>query len=207
MMDQNFKICTKCNKSLLLENFSMRISAKQIRRSECRQCSAKRYEQWEYKNTEHKKEYYEKNKKIISLKNKTWKEKNLDRVKKQRKERDMKNKEKLQSQRKAYRTKYAQQEKNYALKRKFGISLEEYNLMFEKQKGACAICNRPERVMCEGKIKNLCIDHNHDTGKVRQLLCNSCNTAIGFFDENIHFLDSAIKYLIIHNEQKCHFIN
>ena len=77
---------------------------------------------------------------------------------------------------------------------KYGISLTDYNIMFQKQIGYCAICGK-----CQSKLKKpLYVDHNHLTGKVRGLLCGKCNSALGYLDvDNSHtlFLINAINYL------------
>ncbi len=65
------------------------------------------------------------------------------------------------------------------LKYKYGISLEQYKQMFTEQSGLCAVCNKPEKAKRLGKIKDLSVDHCHKTGKVRGLLCQSCNIAEG----------------------------
>lgn len=57
-------------------------------------------------------------------------------------------------------------------KRLFGITLEEYDRMFEEQNGLCAICRKPP------KNYRLAVDHDHDTGAVRGLLCPPCNRAL-----------------------------
>lgn len=75
------------------------------------------------------------------------------------------------------------------LKRRYGITLEEYEKMFAEQDGKCAIC---KGVCPTGR--NLAVDHDHDTGKVRGLLCSRCNQGIGQL-RNIAILQSAITYL------------
>ena len=77
------------------------------------------------------------------------------------------------------------------IKNKYNISLEEYNILFEKQKGFCAICYRHQT---EFK-RRLAVDHSHSTGEVRSLLCNNCNTALGLMNEDVNRLQSAINYL------------
>lgn len=79
------------------------------------------------------------------------------------------------------------------LKRKYGITPEEYQSMGEKQGWVCAICGKPETRKWRGKVTKLSVDHNHKTGKVRKLLCNSCNSLIK--GESIELLENAIKYL------------
>lgn len=65
------------------------------------------------------------------------------------------------------------------LKTKFGITPEEYDAMLHKQRGKCAICRQPEKVVG----KSLAVDHDHKTGKVRGLLCGSCNQLLGIFED------------------------
>ena len=73
----------------------------------------------------------------------------------------------------------------------YGIMVEDYETMRSEQKGCCAICGKHES-KC---TKRLHIDHCHATGKVRGLLCGSCNTAIGLLGDDIERLKYAIRYL------------
>ena len=85
--------------------------------------------------------------------------------------------------------------RNSWLKRQYGISLAEYEEMLRKQNGLCAICNLPERRVVNGTKFQLNVDHNHNTGKVRGLLCFVCNTALGKFGDSKVLLEKAINYL------------
>ena len=76
------------------------------------------------------------------------------------------------------------------LKNKYGITLEDYDRMIEDQNGVCAICGG---ININGR--RLGVDHNHETGEIRALLCNYCNHIIGDAKENIIILQSAINYL------------
>lgn len=80
--------------------------------------------------------------------------------------------------------------------RRYGITLEQYEQMLEAQGGVCAICGRPERskVYKHGP-RSLAVDHGHETGRIRGLLCFSCNTNLGKFDHDLDLLRSAIEYL------------
>lgn len=80
------------------------------------------------------------------------------------------------------------------LKTKYGMSLEEYNLMYEQQGGCCAICGIHERDS-SGRWHKLHIDHSHITNKVRGLLCNDCNIGIGYLKDNPEILLNASRYL------------
>ena len=87
---------------------------------------------------------------------------------------------------------------NWRLKYKFNMSLDEYNSLLEAQGHKCAICGQPEMVTRNGIPKMMCIDHDHETGKVRGLLCNNCNRGIGLIGESPDWLQKAINYLSLH---------
>ena len=72
-------------------------------------------------------------------------------------------------------------------KSKYGITSEEYAAFVEQQNGVCAICEQPDR--------RIGVDHDHATGKVRGLLCNHCNRALGSFGDDPERLAQAIRYL------------
>lgn len=85
---------------------------------------------------------------------------------------------------------------NANLKALYGITVDEYDAMLEKQNGRCAICGRTEG---HGKrSERLCVDHCHDTGKIRQLLCKPCNTGLGCFGDDVDKLYAAVEYLRRH---------
>lgn len=79
------------------------------------------------------------------------------------------------------------------LKKRYGITPQEYDELHLKQNGVCAICQRPQ---CEA-FDNLSVDHKHDGSKaVRGLLCTKCNTGIGVLQDDPLVLFRAIQYLI-----------
>lgn len=82
--------------------------------------------------------------------------------------------------------------KNAALKRLFGISIEDYDTMNKNQNGLYTICNSKEVL---SNMRTLSVDHCHKTGSVRGLLCTNCNQGIGHFFDKIELLENAIKYL------------
>lgn len=90
-----------------------------------------------------------------------------------------------------------EQFKSYDLKRQYGITLDQYNEMLEKQGGVCAMCGRPEKSMIKGKVINLAVDHCHETGRVRGLLCSNCNIGIGNLRHDVELLQKAIEYVRI----------
>jgi len=72
------------------------------------------------------------------------------------------------------------------IRRKYGIAYEEYLLRLSAQGGRCLLCKSPG---------DLCVDHDHATGRVRGLLCRSCNLALGYLRDDVTVLRRAIKYL------------
>lgn len=91
--------------------------------------------------------------------------------------------------------KYWESQHASSLKRNYSISLDLYKDMFNSQGGTCAICNKPESKPRKNGAYHLSVDHNHVTGKIRGLLCNNCNRAIGMFKDDIDALKKAIEYL------------
>lgn len=82
----------------------------------------------------------------------------------------------------------------FHLKQKFGLTIEEYDAMVETQGGVCAICSGPPRG--PGSDNGLFhIDHCHDTGAIRGLLCGPCNVALGGFNDSEMLLVAALDYL------------
>lgn len=75
---------------------------------------------------------------------------------------------------------------------KYGLTTDEYKELYNNQNGKCAICGSDGS---NGKWRKLYIDHNHESGKVRGLLCSNCNFAIGHFQDKPELLEKAAKYL------------
>jgi len=115
------------------------------------------------------------------------------------------NPEKAQAIR-AYQSLYREQNRNILSdkerERRFGITRHEYAEMFHKQNGLCAICSLPETATRNGKVKALAVDHDHESKKVRGLLCSDCNTGIGKLKEDRNVFLSAIKYLDKHSNKE-----
>jgi len=84
---------------------------------------------------------------------------------------------------------------NRNLVKKFGITAAQYVEMADAQNWVCAICKKPERAIRKGQVMRLAVDHHHETGVVRALLCSHCNRGIGFFDGDPSVMMAAVKYL------------
>lgn len=85
--------------------------------------------------------------------------------------------------------------KNSKLIKEYGITLEEYNKMFEEQNHVCKICGKEETRKLDETIWKLSVDHCHETGKIRGLLCSKCNVGLSKFEENEQLFLNAISYL------------
>lgn len=81
------------------------------------------------------------------------------------------------------------------LKMSYNLTLEDYDRMYEEQGGCCAICGTHASAAVLGSGSRLAVDHNHETGEVRGLLCAHCNTALGKMKDSVSVLQSAINYL------------
>lgn len=75
------------------------------------------------------------------------------------------------------------------LRRVYGVSREQWQMMREYKDGLCPICEKRQAI---------CVDHNHETGQTRALLCRRCNAALGIWEENISILERAVAYLSTH---------
>jgi len=84
---------------------------------------------------------------------------------------------------------------------KYGLTPEDYQVMFDMQDGKCSVCQRtPEG---NGVSRhNLVVDHDHDTGQVRALLCDFCNRGLGIFRDDPDLLMHAADYLLTYREDR-----
>lgn len=84
-------------------------------------------------------------------------------------------------------------ERSIKLKKRYGITQSDYQLMLLDQSGVCAICGTPD----SGRVDTIhfCIDHSHTSNKVRGLLCQRCNVVLGKIEDSEEWLKSALLYL------------
>ncbi len=92
---------------------------------------------------------------------------------------------------KYYKTKDKEKSRRRRLMFMYGITPEDYDVLYEKQQGRCAICGKHQSEL----KRALHIDHNHETKKVRGLLCMPCNSLLGYSYDNVEILKKAIEYL------------
>lgn len=214
------KRCSKCKEIKNILQFNKTKKEKSGYQYCCKQCQAISNKKWYDKNQNKiclkakekyllnsesqkisQKKYYQNNIKKIRLKNSIWKKLNCKKINENNRKRYHQNSKLGVMKSRKWQMKNIDKVKNYKLKNTYNISLEEYNKLLELQNGVCEICKLPETVIhhVTKQAKQLAVDHNHTTGKIRKLLCARCNTGMGFFNDNIGLLKNVIAYLEFHN--------
>lgn len=122
-----------------------------------------------------------------------WRANNPDRLKEHARARranpEYQNKHRIESRKYYEKNPDAYRERN--LRQNFGITLDEYREMEAAQDGKCAVCGEK----CKSG-RSLAVDHNHETGEIRALLCMNCNRAIGWMQDDPDRLMAAAAYLL-----------
>ena len=79
----------------------------------------------------------------------------------------------------------------------YGLAMDEYDGLLDRQGGVCAICRNPETAMSKtgDRVRRMVVDHDHETGRVRGLLCTACNTGVGCFRDNPSWMAEASTYV------------
>lgn len=91
---------------------------------------------------------------------------------------------------------YKSQQSAYTRAQRYGLTVDDIIQMEEDQGGVCALCGEAETVRgSNGKVKSLSVDHCHETGRVRGLLCNNCNRGIGLLGDDPELLRRAAEYV------------
>ena len=91
--------------------------------------------------------------------------------------------------------------RSHIRKAKYDLTDDEYRRILEHQDGVCAICRRAEIAFTNksDRVRSMAIDHDHETGNVRGLLCTKCNTGLGAFEDDPDLLLAAIEYVKWHS--------
>ena len=179
------KRCNICGDTKSATNEFFPFRKDDVLRGECKECNAEYHVNWSKNNIERSREIKAKYAKANPEKHrgniendnrrsKGWREKNPEASK--------------LNIRKAH------------LLKAYGLSLEDYDNMLEEQDNSCSICKTKDT----GKRKHFCIDHNHETGKVRALLCGNCNLIVGMIERGPEIIESAKIY--VHNHVECDYI-
>lgn len=171
------KECSKCGELKPLTDFYVKAAMKDGHRSSCKICDRAATRRWRDENREQARAYSKRwaaeNRELHAEMTRDWRERNPERVRATARARQ-------QTERgRAYR-------RDYNLRKKYGISREQYEEMEQRQEGRCAICQKPSPLV---------VDHNHETGEVRELLCGHCNRGIGCFGDDPGVFLGALAYL------------
>lgn len=191
------KICTTCKQEKSINEYHSHKRCLYGVRNECKVCRIKRQKKYQLKNTEKIKKYFKKYYNDNILK---WKKRQESTEYKDKKNEDRRMKYANDKKYRDYVNKkvkeYRDRDPLHKIKKRIrnhGITIDDYNNMLIEQDNKCAICKSSKS---NTKLTNVFyIDHDHKTGKVRGLLCNKCNFALGQFNDDISILQNAIKYL------------
>lgn len=160
------KRCKVCGSLKPLSEFYASAGMRDGRRNDCKAC-----------NLAAKATRYAANSEAEIARVKRWQQENSERLNAYRRRRRLEPEVKLR-------------ERAGHLKRKYGITLADYERMLDGQGGCCAICRRPPR-----ERSTLHVDHEHGSERVRGLLCFTCNNALGDFEDDPAALRAALSYL------------
>ena len=159
------KKCWKCGQLKSFSEFHRATGMKDGHRGECKECSRAERRLW-----------YQRNRAKAIAKAQQWREDNPERYQAWLKQNRTINKERRR-----------ETDRRGHLRRKYGLAIEVYEFLCVAQSGRCAICSEP--------AEKLHVDHEHETGLVRGLLCGKCNKAIGLLNDDPGLLRSAASYL------------
>jgi hypothetical protein len=176
------KRCCTCRESFPLSEFGKDKQRRDGMSIRCRACNRSKSSGWYRKNSERAKEAARAwglaNREMVNARQRAWRAENPEKTRANKSRWAIRNPERARLvSRKAH------------LKCKYGISIEIYEQMLKDCGGVCQICGNPP------KNRPLAIDHDHQTGAIRGLLCNGCNAALGRFGDDIPGLQAAIRYL------------
>jgi hypothetical protein len=145
------------------------------------------------KEKSYQKKYYWENPEICRKRSMSWKKSNKNKVKNYRRNYRKKNKTRENTLRRVWRLNHKDKVKNTLLKRSYGITIDQFNKLIFDQKNSCGICNKS----LNGKYPyKPTVDHIHNKiKKIRGILCQKCNSALGLFRDNPQTMLSAIKWI------------
>jgi len=178
-MSEDFnKVCTACKETKDLELFYADPKGKSGRASQCKECICKKAREYKIHKIEKDPSFFKRKEKA-------------SRELKREKEPDY-----FAHTNKEYRARLKASGdtsgKDYHLRRKYGITYDEYMQMAEDQGFCCEVCKTHKD---ELGSQGLCVDHCHTTGRVRALLCQGCNSAVGYVKENALTAERLVEYI------------
>lgn len=177
LLEAGERVCTKCATEKPVAEFAFANKARTYRRGDCRSCQYEGSKRRRLRDPDRWKAYTRK-----------WSKENASK----RREASAR-----------YRLNHPDKPRADHVAR-YGISVGDYEQMVLAQAGVCAACGEPERRVDPRtkRTRRLAIDHCHDTGRVRGLLCTRCNTTLGVFNEDLVALARLLAYLAERKEEQ-----
>lgn len=185
-MELHHKICSKCKKDKLLSEFNSDSRTKDKLTFQCKKCRAV-----------NSKSYYERNKSHCALVDKEYNLANRSKIRDRQRKYNKLNPDKQKKRRMKYEKTHKSKRRMQGILYRHGLSEEAYLSLMASQNNRCAICLKDFSLV--ENSKNIHVDHDHKTGKIRSILCGKCNVALGHVDDNIDILYKMISYLITHS--------
>jgi hypothetical protein len=170
------KRCGKCEKTKPISDFHHDKSRKCGVHSQCKQCVLE-YHANQEERREYAKAYYAAHQEELRKKNKAYR---------------VAHQEELRENAKTYKAAHREQYRNSHLKRRYRITAADFDTLLAAQGGRCAICGTDQAGGRDGVFN---VDHDHVSGRVRGLLCRSCNVGIGHLQDNPDLLRAASRYI------------
>lgn len=170
------KQCNKCNDVKVFADFPRSKTAPSGYAYECKACMAERARLRRQKDPDKQKAY--------------------------QKSRSKENAEYARKWRKENKERHKQNKRRFYLKDKYNITTDLYDEMRTLQDCKCYICGKHENDIPNAGPTALNVDHCHDTGQVRKLLCMSCNIALGKVNDDVEILQRCIDYIKEHKDGK-----
>lgn len=167
------RTCCTCKVEKSLEEFHNRSRERLGKSYQCKLCSAAYYKKRRDEDPQAHREYWRR-----------WRGKNLEAAREKQRKWLSENPEKMR----AYKRKSL-------LKKRYGLTQDQYDAILKSQGGRCAICHGKD-VHGRGNEHGFAVDHCHKTNIVRGLLCHKCNRGLGLFCDDAERLKEAVKYLV-----------
>jgi len=195
------KLCTKCGKIKPLSEFHRSAGSKDGFVSRCKVCISEYQSDYYIKHCEERLTYTKKYKEEYPEKVADSNAKYYRQHRNEAAEYYRQHREEILTRGAKYKAEHAEDIAVYnredKLQRNYGFTIDEYDKMLESQGNGCAICGTAP----EENGRRLAVDHDHETGRVRGLLCRNCNLALGHLKDNPALCWWAMLYLEKHEQE------
>jgi hypothetical protein len=212
-MDEPVKTCNACKAAKPLDEFHKSAKSPDGRQYRCKECSNAASRQYSKDNPEAKRKAMQKygqtdkykgtrkarregprRERILEQKRESWyrdHESNLGKLRARQLDPEFRRKQRERYER--WRKNDPRGLQRLQMKNLYGLDLAQWDRMVIRQLGRCAVCEQP--------CRDLHVDHDHETGKIRALLCHKCNRGIGLFNDDPERLRAAARYVTKHRRR------